>query len=93
MSKYPFVKTCVRCHQTKDRIHFKQGMGTYQKSDVCNDCSPARKKYHFGGTLVVKGGEERPVIKDKNHIPDNSYYYRLADESIKEETVKVDHKE
>jgi hypothetical protein len=93
MSKYPYVKTCERCHQTKDRVHFKQGMGKHQKTDICNDCSPTTRKYHFGGTLVVKDGEKRPVIKDKNFIPDNSYYYRLANETIKEETVKVNHKE
>ena len=93
MRKYPYTKTCVRCHKKKDTIFFKQGVGTHAKSDICNDCSPAVKKYRYGSTLVVKDASKREKIESKNFIPPNSYYHKLADESIKEETVKVDHKE
>ena len=93
MCKYPYIKTCVRCHQKKDRKFYKQGLGSHGRSNICNDCSPAVKKYRYGSTLVVKDAAQREKIESKNFIPPNSYYRKLADETIREETVQVDHKE
>ena len=84
---------CQQCNQLLDIKHFKQGGGVYRKTDVCNNCSPPNKKYRYGSTLVVKKGEKRDVITSTNFIPNNSYYNRVADQVISEETIKVDFKE
>ena len=90
---YIRLKMCQQCNQLLDIKHFKQGGGVYRKTDVCNNCSPPNKKYRYGSTLVVKKGEKRDVITSTNFIPNNSYYNRVADQVISEETIKVDFKE
>mgnify|MGYP003148468792 CR=1 FL=1 len=90
---YIRLKMCQQCNQLLDTKQFKKGCGTYTRVDVCNNCSPPNKKYRYGSTLVVKKGEKREVITSTNFIPNNSYYNKLADQAITEETVIVKFKE